>query len=92
MTENIINSHPKVALPYLRFIPKRSQVLVASNATSPQSNQSHIHLLAGRGGKGRRRGAKERETGKKGKREMERADSLSAHDKRSGEDDERDNN
>lgn len=37
-------------------------------------------------------GAKKREREKKGERETERAGSLSAHDKRTGEDDERDNN
>lgn len=53
-----------------------------SNATSLQSYQSPIHLLVQRGG-----------GGGWGVREGEgiRADSLSAHDKRTREDDERDN-
>lgn len=40
----------------------------------------------GEGGEGGQKGEKN------GERETERADSLSAHDKRTGEDDERDNN
>lgn len=61
----------------------------------PRCNLTNLTSISwqaeeGRGGGGGQEREREREKG--GEREIERADSLSAHDKRTGEDDERDNN